>query len=191
MVGRAAVSPTQPVAGPVTVVEGDTATVGHGVGTFASRAAVAAGSALVLAAREVRARTLALAARLLGAPESEIEQHGTAFGVIGHAKHVTLAQIAAAAAIPTPGHDPGLEVTRFFQPPASTYAHGAHVVEVEVDPSTAQVQILGYWVAHDCGRLINPLVVEGQIHGGLVMGLGNALTEEILYNEEGQPLATS
>ncbi len=175
----------------VSIVEGDTATIGHGIGTFASRAAVVAGSALVLAARDVRSRAVALAARLLGVREEEIEQRGTEFGVPGDARALSLAQLAAAAGIPTPGHDPGLESTRFFQPPGTTYAHGAHVVEVEVDAATAAVTILGYWVAHDCGRLINPLVVEGQIQGGIAMGLGNALLEEAAYTDDGQPVATS
>ena len=175
----------------VTILEGDTATIGHGVGTFASRAAVVAGSAIALAARDVRSRAVALAARVLGVPEDEIEQRGTEFTVPGDTRVVSLAQVAAAAGVPAPGHDPGLEATRFFQPPGTTYAHGAHVVEVEVDPATAAVTVLGYWVTHDCGRLINPLVVEGQIQGGIAMGLGNALLEEALYGDEGQPLATS
>jgi carbon-monoxide dehydrogenase large subunit len=175
----------------VTVLEGDTGTLAHGVGTFASRAAVVAGSAVALAARDVRTRALALASRALGVAEDEIEQRHAAFGVPGDAREVSLAQLAAAAALPAPGHDPGLEATRYFQPPATTYAHGTHVAEVEIDPATAAVRVVGYWVTHDCGRLINPLVVEGQIQGGIAMGLGNALLEEVVYGDEGQPLATS
>ena len=175
----------------VTILEGDTGTIGYGVGTFASRAAVVAGSAIALAARDVRARACALAARLLGVREDEVEQRGAEFAVPGDSRAVSFAQLAAAAGLPAPGHDPGLEATRFFQPPGTTYAHGAHVVEVEVDPATAAVTVMGYWVTHDCGRLINPLVVEGQIQGGIAMGLGNALLEEAIYGDDGQPLATS
>jgi carbon-monoxide dehydrogenase large subunit len=175
----------------VAVVGGDTLALAHGIGTFASRGAVVGGAAIALACRELRARALALAARLLGVAADEVEQRGAAFATADGARRVTFAELAVAAAVPAPGCDPGLEVTRFYQPEGGPYASGAHVVEVEVDPATAAVRIAGYWVSHDCGRVINPLVVEGQILGGIAMGIGNALLEEIIHDEHGQPLTRS
>jgi CO/xanthine dehydrogenase Mo-binding subunit len=86
------------------------------------------------------------------------------------------------------GVEPGLEATRFFQPEDIAYSSGAHVVQVEVDPVSAQVAVQGYWIAHDSGRLINPMVVEGQIMGAVALGLGGALLEEVVHDEAGQPL---
>ena len=175
----------------VTLSAGDTLTINHGIGTFASRGAVMGGAAIALASRELRTRALAVAARLLGAAPADIEQRGTAFTTADGRRQVSFAQAATAAAVPTPGSDPGLEVTRYYQPEGGPYSHGAHVVEVEVDPVTAQVAIVGYWVSHDCGRIVNPLIVDGQIVGGIAMGIGNALLEEIVYNEQGQPLTST
>ncbi len=175
----------------VGVTGGDTLAIAHGIGTFASRGAVVGGAAIALASRELRARALAIASRVLGVPARDVEQRGTAFGTANGDRQVTFAQLAASAAVPTPGQDPGLEATRFYQPEGGPYSHGAHVVEVEVDAVTAKVAIAGYWVSHDCGRLINPLIVEGQIQGGIAMGIGNALLEEIVHNAEGQPLTSS
>jgi CO/xanthine dehydrogenase Mo-binding subunit len=106
---------------------------------------------------------------------------------------VTFAELArlAGAATAALGVEPGLESTRFFQPTDMTYSGGAHVALVEVDPLSARVTIAGYWISHDSGRLINPMVVEGQIQGGVALGIGSALLEEIVYDAEGQPLAGS
>jgi CO/xanthine dehydrogenase Mo-binding subunit len=175
----------------VTLSAGDTMTINHGIGTFASRGAVMGGAAIALAARELRMRALAVAARLLGTAPGEVEQRGTAFATADGTREVTLAQVAAAAAVPAPGSDPGLEVTRYYQPEGGPYSHGAHVVEVEVDPVTMLVTILGYWVSHDCGRMVNPLIVDGQVVGGVAMGIGNALLEEMVYDGQGQPLTSS
>jgi len=172
----------------VTVIGGDTLALAHGIGTFASRGAVVGGAAIALASRELRARALSLAARVLGVSVDEVEQRGAAFATADGTRQITFGQLAVSAAVPAPGHDPGLEVTRFYQPEGGPYSSGAHVVEVEVDPLTAKVDIVGYWVSHDCGRLINPLVVEGQIQGGVAMGIGNALLEEIVHDDQGQPL---
>jgi CO/xanthine dehydrogenase Mo-binding subunit len=178
----------------VGVIAGDTAGIEQGIGSFASRAAVVGGSAVALAARDVHTRARALAARLLGVPEDEIEQDGPAFAVRGHpARRLTFADLARAAAMATAalGVEPGLERTRFFQPPDIAYSSGAHVALVEVDAASAAVHILGYWICHDSGRLINPMVVDGQIQGGAALGIGGALLEEIAYDETGQPRAGS
>jgi carbon-monoxide dehydrogenase large subunit len=178
----------------VTVVAGDTAGVEHGTGSFASRAAVVGGSAVALAAREVCAKARLLAARALGCAEADLEQAGAAFADPRRPeRRVTFAELArlAGAATAALGVEPGLESTRFFQPTDMTYSSGAHVALVEMDPLSAGVRILGYWISHDSGRLINPLVVEGQIQGAVALGIGSALLEEITYDEAGQALAGS
>jgi carbon-monoxide dehydrogenase large subunit len=178
----------------VTIVGGDTLGIGHGVGTFASRAAVAGGTAVALAARDLRSKAVHLAAQALGAPADRIQQTGAVFAERARPdRGLTLGQLAAMAAGAAAAHgvEPGLEVTRYFQPENTTYASGAHVALVEVDPASAGLTILGYWVSHDSGRLINPLVVEGQIQGAVGLGVGNALYEEIVYDDAGQPLTGS
>jgi len=178
----------------VTVINGDTAGVGQGIGTFASRAAVVGGSAVALAARDLRALALRLAANVLGVPEDEVEQMGTDFAHRHRHEHrVGLARLASVAALATAGHgiEPGLDVTRYFQPADITYSSGAQVALVEVDLDSGQVAVLDHWICHDSGRLINPLIVEGQIAGAVALGIGSALFEEVRYDAAGQPLAGS
>ncbi len=178
----------------VTVVVGDTLAIGQGIGTFASRAAVVGGTAVALAAREVHAKCVTLAARLLGVAPDEIQPAGAAFAVRGAPERgLTLGELAAAAAMAPAGLGltPGLEATRFFQPENIAYASGAHVALVEVDPATFAIELSAYWVSHDSGRLINPTIVEGQIQGAVALGIGASLLEEIRYDAEGQPLAAS
>jgi aerobic carbon-monoxide dehydrogenase large subunit len=178
----------------ITVINGDTAGIGQGIGTFASRAAVVGGSAVALAARDLRARALRVAAHVLGVPEDEVEQTGPVFVHRCRPEHrVDLARLAAVAAVTTAaqGVEPGLDVTRYFQPPDITYSSGTQVALVEVDPDSGQVTLLGHWICHDSGRLINPLIVEGQIAGAAALGIGSALFEDVRYDTEGQPLAGS
>jgi CO/xanthine dehydrogenase Mo-binding subunit len=149
---------------------------------------------VALAARDLRARAIRLAARVLEIPEDEVQQHGTRFTARDRPGHqVTLARLASVAALASAAHgiEPGLEATRYFQPPDIAYSSGAHVVLVEVDPGSGAVEVLGYWVSHDSGRLINPMIVEGQIQGAVVLGLGSALLEEAGYDPAGQPLAAT
>jgi CO/xanthine dehydrogenase Mo-binding subunit len=176
----------------VTVINGDTAGIALGIGTFASRAAVVGGAAVVLAARDLRARALRLAAHVLGVPEDEVEQVGVVFAHRPRPEHrVDLARLASVAAFATAaqGVEPGLEVTRYFQPTDITYSSGAQVALVEVDPDSGQVTLLELWICHDSGRLINPLIVEGQIAGAVALGIGSVLYEDVRYDAEGQPLA--
>jgi len=174
----------------VSVIGGDTLGIGQGVGTFASRAAVVGGSAVALASRELHAKTVRLAAQALGVAEDEIQQNGKVFAERARPeRRVELGRLAAAAAMAAQELAPGLEATHFFQPPDIVYSSGAHVALVEVDRETARVRLCGYWVCHDSGRLINPTIVEGQIHGAVALGLGSALLEEIRYDAAGQPLA--
>ena len=172
----------------VTVIAGDTAGVEHGTGSFASRAAVVGGSAVALAARDVSAKARLLAAKALGCAEAELEQAGAAFADRRRPeRRVTFAELArlAGAATAALGVEPGLESTRFFQPTDMTYSSGAHVALVELDALSACVRILGYWISHDSGRLINPLVVEGQLQGAVALGIGSALLEEITLRRVG------
>jgi CO/xanthine dehydrogenase Mo-binding subunit len=178
----------------VAIVGGDTLGINQGIGTFASRAAVVGGSAVALAARELHAKTIRLAAQALGVAEDEIQQHGKFFAERSRPeRRVELGRLASAAAMASAasGVAPGLEATHFFQPPDIAYSSGAHVAMVEVDREAARVRILGYWVSHDSGRLINPTIVEGQIHGAVALGIGSALLEEIQYDADGQPLGGS
>jgi CO/xanthine dehydrogenase Mo-binding subunit len=178
----------------VAIVGGDTLGIGHGIGTFASRAAVVGGSAVALAARELHAKTIRLAAQALGVAEDEIQQHGKFFAERARPeRRVELGRLASAAAMASAasGVAPGLEATHFFQPPDIAYSSGAHVALVEVDREAGRVRVVGYWVSHDSGRLINPTIVEGQIHGAVALGIGSALLEEIQYDAAGQPLAGS
>jgi CO/xanthine dehydrogenase Mo-binding subunit len=176
----------------VSVIAGDTAGIAQGIGTFASRAAVVGGTAVALAARDLRQKALRLAAHVLGIPEDEVEQDGRTFAQRSRPKHrVELGRLASVASLATAAHgiEPGLEVTRYFQPPDMTYSSGAHVARVEVDADSGAVRLLDYVVCHDSGRLINPMIVEGQIMGAVALGIGGALLEEVRYDEQGQPLA--
>jgi CO/xanthine dehydrogenase Mo-binding subunit len=178
----------------VTVLAGDTAGIAQGIGTFASRAAVVGGTAVALAARDLRQKALRLAAHVLGIAEDEVEQDGRVFAQRSRPEHrVDLGRLASVASLATAAHgvEPGLEVTRYFQPLDMTYSSGAHVARVEVDADSGQVRLLDYVVCHDSGRLINPLIVEGQIMGAVALGIGGALLEEVRYDEQGQPLAAT
>jgi carbon-monoxide dehydrogenase large subunit len=179
----------------VVVRHGDTAMIPFGVGTYASRNAVVAGSAALVAARAVADKARRVAAHRLEAAEGDLELAGGVVRVVG-APHRTLSlgEIAAACAPGSPlppGMSPGLEATHYFLAPRPTFASGVHVAVVAVDRDTGEIQILDYVAASDAGRLINPLIVEGQIHGGVAQGIGGALYEELAYDENAQPRAQS
>jgi CO/xanthine dehydrogenase Mo-binding subunit len=178
----------------ISVVLGDTAAIEDGIGTYASRAAAVGGTAVFLAARELRDRLRRAAAAWLGVSEPEVEQRGGRFAARSEPERtVTLAELAAAAprSAADPERPPRLEVESYFRPSDLTYASGAHVAMVEIDPDTGAVTVLGYWMSHDSGRLINPLIAEGQLQGAAVQGLGGALREEIVHDAEGQPLSAT
>jgi len=181
----------------VIIVAGDTDTVSHGIGGFASRQTVCAGSAIHMASGEVRKKVLSVAAHLLEASEEDLDlKDGNVFvkGVPDMA--VGFREVAnAVAGIPgvslPDGISAGLEAEVNFKPENVTYANGAHGCEVEVDPETGGVKILRYVVIHDSGRLVNPLIVDGQVQGGVTLGVGHALFEQMMYDESGQPLSTN
>jgi CO/xanthine dehydrogenase Mo-binding subunit len=197
----------------VTVTTGDTRRFKYGVGTFASRAAVMSGNAVAAAARKVRAKALRIAAQALAADEGELSIEDGTIAVRGfdadgprialatvavlanplryafdeEAKRAT--QFAAPASDGPPvaeGEEPGLEATGWYSPVRSTFANGVHAAVVETDPETAEIKVLRYCVVHDCGTIINPMIVEGQVHGGVGQGIGGALYERIVYDEAGQ-----
>ena len=201
----------------VEVVTGDTRRFGYAVGTFASRAAVMSGSAVTLAARKAKEKALRVAADALEVAAADLEITSGMVQVKGDpASAISLGTVAVlsnplryafddAAMAATqfasggdmsqppvaPDDEPGIEGRAYFSPVRSTFASGMHAAVVETDPDTAEVAVLRYCVVHDCGRLINPQIVEGQIHGGVAQGVGGALYERMAYDETGQLLNAS
>ncbi len=200
----------------VEVTSGDTRRMPYAVGTFASRAAVMSGSAVALTARAVRAKALRIAAEALEANEDDLEivegqvrvkgapgaqlALGTV-AVLSNPLRYAFDEASKAAtqfSVGDPGgppvaedDEPGLEARDFYSPERSTFASGMHAVVVETDPDTAEIRILKYAVVHDCGTIVNPMIVEGQIHGGVAQGVGGALYERMAYDDSGQLLNAS
>lgn len=183
--------------GAVSVTLGDTDAITMGVGTFASRITANAAPAAAIAAENVRKKAIALAARVLSVEAADLVcEDGRITAVTGNKASVTLGELAKfSQGYPgfslAPGETPGLEHTAWFTPPQAAYCNGAHAAEVEVDIETGDVRILNYFVVHDCGTLINPLIVDGQIQGGVAHGIGNALLEWMRHDENAQPLTTT
>jgi len=181
----------------VTVIEGDTERCPYGSGSFASRSVVVSGGALVLAARRVRDKIARIAAHMLEAAPSDLVIDGGTIAVRGApGRTVTVTDVARLAYRPAAGTlpegvDPALEATQYYDPPPATFSNGTHLAVVEVDAETGQVDILRYVVVEDCGRMVNPMIVEGQLRGAVAQGIGNALYENFVYDETGQPLTTS
>jgi carbon-monoxide dehydrogenase large subunit len=180
----------------VDVVTGDSDQFHWGTGTFASRGAVVAGNAVNEAAKDVRTKAVRLAAERLGVTEDRIELVDAQARVVGEPKRaIGLGELAKLAnpmrGAVKPGTEPGLEATRYFGPFRGATASGCHAMIVEVDRETLQVEIQKYVVVHDCGRVINPLLVDGQVHGGVAQGIGNAFYEQLVYDDSGQLLNAS
>jgi carbon-monoxide dehydrogenase large subunit len=181
----------------ITVEAADTAAFPLGIGAFASRTAVTAGSSVHLAATAVRAKAIKAASEMLEAQEQDLILKDGAVSVAGVPDmKISLGAIAATLngmpGLPMlQGVEPGLSATAYYEARRTTFASGTHVAEVEVDADTGQVTVSRYIVAHDCGRLINPMLVEGQVRGGVVHGIGNALFERMLHDANGQPQTTS
>ncbi len=180
----------------VHVVTGDTRTFSWGTGTFASRGAVVAGSACHAAAAAVREKAIAKTAELLGVKPKHVSiGGGRVYLERDPSKGFTLGELAQKAnplrGGVTPGTEPGLEATKYFGPERGSTANGVHAMIVEVDRETAQVEIKRYVVVHDCGTQLNPMIVEGQIHGGVAFGIGNAFYEQLVFDDGGQLLNAS
>ncbi|MCU0620608.1 MAG: molybdopterin-dependent oxidoreductase, partial [Gemmatimonadales bacterium] len=176
----------------IEIVHGDTETTPQGWGTYGSRTTAVCGSAVKIAAQRVKEKAKKLAAHLLEANEADLEWDGTQFrvkGTPGAGKAFgELALMANVAWNMPAGLEPGLEATAFFDPTNFVYPFGTHVCTVEVDAETGQVKILRYIAVDDCGPQINPVIVQGQIHGGVIQGIGEALQEIAIYDQDGQLL---
>ena len=180
----------------VDVVTGDTDQFYWGAGTFASRGAVVAGNAVNEAAKVVRQKILRLAAEHFECAEEDLEIADGAVSVVGvPGQSVKLGALALKAnpmrGAVRPGTEPGLESTQYFGPPRGATASGVHAMIVEVDPQIFMLKVLKYVVVHDCGTIINPLILAGQIHGGVAQGIGNAFYEQLVFDDEGQLLNAS
>jgi carbon-monoxide dehydrogenase large subunit len=177
----------------IDVVTGDTDQFYWGAGTFASRGAVVAGNAINEAAKVVRKKILKLASEHFNAPEEELELADGMVKVQDLPRmSISLGELAGMAnpmrGAVKPGTEPGLEATNYFGPERGATASGIHAMIVEVNPETLQIHIQKYLVVHDCGKIINPLILDGQIHGGVAQGIGNAFYERLAYDENGQLL---
>jgi carbon-monoxide dehydrogenase large subunit len=181
----------------VVVTLADTAAISIGFGTLASRTTVTLSAAIHGATEKLRAKVFSIAANLLECAATDLELRNGRVGIVGvPGAELTLAKVAQAA---RPGWDhgrpagidAGLEETYYFEPPTVTWSYAVHAAVVEVDAETGRVRIDTYAIAHDCGVVVNPMLVEGQIAGGAVQGIGGALLEAISYSPEGQPLATT
>jgi carbon-monoxide dehydrogenase large subunit len=179
----------------VAVLQGDTAIVSHGTGTFGSRSLCVGGTAIHMAAQAVIDKARNIAGHLLETAPEDLELTEGRFSVAGAPERgVSLADVARAAYLAhnlPGGTDPGLDEQAVFEPPDWTYPFGTHVAVVEVDTETGQVRVVAYTAVDDCGNVLNPMLVEGQVTGGLAQGVGQALFEEVTYTDEGQPEATS
>lgn len=180
----------------VRVIAGDTATVQYGLGGYASRQAVTAGSSVHLAAVAVREKAKRVASHLLECAADDLELIDAQVRVKGTDRSVSLAETARmVAGLPgygmPDGVEVGMEASRYHRIDALAYSNATHAVEVEVDIGTGAVTILRYVVVNDSGRMINPMIVDGQIHGGVAHGIGNALYERMVYGDDAQPLTTN
>jgi len=177
----------------VRYIEGDTEKVAFGIGTNGSRSTCIGGTALWMAADKVIAKGRKIAATLLEAAEADVQFTDGRFGVVGTDRNVPLKDVARAAfqVGKVPGIEPGLYESGTFSPASDTFPNGTHVCEVEVDPDTGSVEIVRYLVVDDVGTVINPLTLEGQIHGGIAQGVGQALMEQVVYDGESGQLLTA
>jgi carbon-monoxide dehydrogenase large subunit len=179
----------------VDVVHGDTNKIPFGMGTYGSRSLPVGGSAIVKALDKVVNKGRKIAAHLLEASEADIEFKDGKFQVAGTDRAKSFGEIALTAYVPhkypIEELEPGLDETAFYDPKNFTYPSGAHVVEVEIDPDTGSVDVKGVCAVDDFGRIINPMIVEGQVHGGLTQGIGQALLEHCVYDSSGQLLTGS
>lgn len=179
----------------IDIIHGDTARGPMGMGTYGSRSIAVGGSAMVRAAEKVIAKATKIAAHLMEAAEADIELKDGRFTVGGTDKSVAWGDVTLAAYVPHnyPLEDiePGLEETAFYDPSNFTYPSGAYGCEVEVDPETGKVDVLAFYAADDFGNVINPMIVEGQVHGGVAQGIGQAMMENCAYDADGQLISAS
>ena len=177
----------------VEIVHGDTGRVPMGMGTYGSRSLAVGGSAIVRACDKVIEKGKKIAAHLMEASVDDIEYESGTFRVAGTDKEKSMAEIAFTAYVPhnyPEDLEPGLDETAFYDPLNFTYPAGTHIAEVEVDPATGEVEIVDWVAVDDFGKIINPMIVEGQVHGGIAQGVGQALLENCVYDSESGQLTT-
>jgi aerobic carbon-monoxide dehydrogenase large subunit len=180
----------------ITVEQGDTATMPFGTGAGASRAAVAGGGAVIKASTQIANKLRRIAGHLLEVSTDDIELANGKACVVGADLSVEIKALAETAYMIGPGQLPegetiGIDATEYFDPPTSSYSNATHAACVAVDSETGRATVERYVVVHDCGRVLNPMIVDGQVVGAIVQGIGSVLTEAMHYSEEGQPLATT
>ncbi|MGA7873333.1 MAG: xanthine dehydrogenase family protein molybdopterin-binding subunit [Candidatus Binatus sp.] len=179
----------------INVVHGDTAMVQYGIGTFGSRGTTVGGPALMITVAKLQDKMKKIASTMMEVPPDQLTFVNRTIAMASDAsKSIPLQQVVDAAygyKQPIPGVEPGLDATSFYEPSACTFPFGTHVAVVEVDPETGVVKFLRYVAVDDCGKIISPLLVEGQIHGGIAQGIAQALYEEVVYDENGQLITAS
>ena len=179
----------------VRLVDGDTDKVSHGLGTFGSRSAMVGGTALHFAADKIIEKGIKISAQILEAAEADITFEEGAFKIVGTDRSIDIHELAKIAYNPMrvpKGIEPGLAETGIFKPERPSFPNGCHGVEVEIDQETGKTELISYYVVDDVGNVINPLTLKGQIYGGVVQGLGQALMENIAYDpDSGQLLSGS
>jgi aerobic carbon-monoxide dehydrogenase large subunit len=179
----------------IAIIEGDTDRVPYGTGTFGSRSIAVGGCALDRAAEKVITKGKLIAAHLLEAAAGDIEFADGAFAVAGTDRRVSFAAVAKAAYVPhnfpLETVEPGLNEQAVYDPPSFAFSNGAHVCELEIEPETGRSEIVGYWAVDDIGTVINPVIVHGQLHGGIAQGAGQALLERCAYDSDGQLISGS
>ncbi len=173
----------------VNIVHGDTAAVPYGIGTFGSRATAVGGTAMYFATQKLKSKMAAIAAHLVGAKTGDGAKFRAGKITLKNGKSVPFGDVVGAAYVARnlpPGVEPGLDATHFFEPSNFTFPFGTHICSVEVDSATGAINVDKYVAVDDCGNVINPMLVEGQVHGGIAQGMAQALYEEVIYNEDGQ-----
>ena len=179
----------------IQVLQGDSAAVAHGTGSYASRSAVMAGGAATVACRDLKMKIIRAASHLLEAGPEDIEARDAKLTVVGTDRFVTFRQVAKAVysemgRLPHDAREE-LESTKVYDPYFGTASSATHIVALEIDPETYKVRLDRFVVAEDCGRIINPMIVDGQVHGAIAQGIGAALYEEVVYDPDGQVLTAS
>jgi carbon-monoxide dehydrogenase large subunit len=175
----------------VNIVHGDTESVPFGMGTYGSRSLAVGGVAITMSVDKVKEKGARIAAHLLEASEEDLEYAGGQWTVKGTDRSIGFGDVALTAYVPhnyPEGLEPGLEFTSFYDPVNFTFPYGAHIAMVEVDPETGKVDLKRYVACDDVGNVVNPMIVDGQVHGGVTHGVGQALLEGAIYDEDGQLL---
>jgi carbon-monoxide dehydrogenase large subunit len=179
----------------IEISHGDTGNIPFGMGTYGSRSLAVGGEAIVRAMDKVIDKAKKIAAHIMEASEADVTFENGSFTVAGTDKSMAFGEVALAAYVPHnfPHEElePGLDEKAFYDPTNFTYPGGTHICEVEIDPTTGVVDVVNFAAVDDVGRVINPMIVEGQIHGGLAQGIGQALLENCVYDENGQLVSGS